>query len=540
MNILDKFKTYFATDNKAPTNSIFGGVTVRDMNVLTLGATFNKSTVNSYLYQASNGDTRYLSALKREVLQEPFISGEYQKVLTKLLNSPFDVIPYPTNSMKPSQINSSESKQAQQVADFVKANILDPDLDIGKVIDVMLYGLMDGVSGLEIISEIIKGKEKIVALNPVPSERIRLMPNSMVLGIQLGEDASVLTPLDNPEVANHFVIMVADHNEINPARRGVLRKVLGAWLTKRYVSEWWNRNAELYGQPLRLAKYPAANEELRATLQKLLQEAGNSPYLVIPEQAQIEFVAGASTPSTDLHEKIIESCNQAISIAILGATQTTTIQKGAGSKASATVHEGVVLNRVEGYASEICAALRSQLIKKLVARNFGDDVAEEYCPILRINVAGYEDLESFSVAIQRLVDTGLPVGQSFVYEKTGIDMPVDEPLLIPVSNPSPAFQPPSQDPEVNQSIQFAAKKVNKKVIALEEQAIKAGMTAGMALIKPYLHILEDAKKDKADLGHVANRVRHEARFNGHTVEEASKVVQAVMIHAALTGYTEKK
>jgi len=362
----------------------------------------------------------------------------------------------------------------------------------------------------------------------------------MTLGIQLTDDVNKLTPLNDPEVANHFIIMLADYNEINPARRGVLRKILGAWLTKRYVSEWWNRNAELYGQPLRLAKYPAANEDLRQTLTQLLKDAGNSPYLVIPEQAQIKFVAGASTPSTDLHEKIIESCNQAISVAILGATQTTTIQKGAGSKASAGVHEGVVLNRVEGYASEICSALRSQLVKKLVARNFGDEVAETYCPVLRINVAGYEDLGPFSEAIQRLVDSGLPITQSFIYEKTGIDMATEgEPTLVPIKAPIPSFgQPPIPDQAL--SVAFATKRANSRVISLEEQAINAGQKAGMDLIKPYLHILEDAKKDKADMGHIANRVRHEARFNGSTVEEASKVVQAVMIHAALTGYTEKK
>src|ERR1035441_7176336 len=81
---------------KPPTSPHFRGPIVQDRSLMLIGVTLNKSVINSFIYQAQQGDPRRFSAFKRELTADPFVSGEINKIKSKLISSPILFSPYPS------------------------------------------------------------------------------------------------------------------------------------------------------------------------------------------------------------------------------------------------------------------------------------------------------------------------------------------------------------------------------------------------------------------------------------------------------------
>src|ERR1035437_6091625 len=146
-----------AASQKPPTTPLFQGATVQDRNLILIGMAINKALINSYLYLAQNGDMRRLSAFKREMLSDPFLSGEINKIKSKLISSPITFGTFPTNLDKPAFVNTSDSKRAHQITDYCKAQLLDSSDMLREAISQLWYGLQDGVAVIEIIAAVENG-----------------------------------------------------------------------------------------------------------------------------------------------------------------------------------------------------------------------------------------------------------------------------------------------------------------------------------------------------------------------------------------------
>ncbi|MBR3648266.1 MAG: DUF935 family protein [Paludibacteraceae bacterium] len=95
---------------------------------------------------------------------------------------------------------------------------------------------------------------------------------------------------------------------------------------------------EIFGQPVRVVKYDAYDKKTQEDLRKVLDESGSSLVMMIPKQADFEMLDGKTSNGTgELQERLINCCNQEMSVAILGNSETTTSSKSSGY-AQAEVH----------------------------------------------------------------------------------------------------------------------------------------------------------------------------------------------------------
>src|ERR1035437_4336958 len=515
------------TGSKVPTKGLYKGASINDRSLTMIGATLNKSVINSFIFSAQQGDMRRFSAFKREMLSDPFLSGEVNKIKSKLISSPITFGTFPTNLDKPAFANTSDSKRAHQITDYCKEQLLDSSDMLREVISKLWYGILDGVAVIEIIAEVQNGKVVLKELVPVPQERIAYIPGTTTLGVQLGEDQAKLTPLD--QLDSNFIVLIADETDPNPAHRGLLRKCVSPWFDSRYVSEWWSRATELNGTPTRVAYYNPSDQDMKAELDSLMAFAGSSTYMVLPEGTHIDHINSINAANTDLYSKKLDACHELISIALLGATQTTQIKPNSGSRASSEVHLAVSSHTINGYALRICATLRDQLISRLVEWQFSEEDSHRFTPTMTIQVMGYEDIEKMAISLPALAASGLPIATSYVYEVLGIPIPDPTEAILkaaPTSTGSPSTSPSKDPPSSDQML--------SQQFSTREQAIEKQV--GDILIGPYSQHIEKLKSEGADLKRIGASLNLFSLSKGESKKKAQEVVQAFMVSEFLKGY----
>ena len=62
--------------------------------------------------------------------------------------------------------------QADEIATFCREQLTDPDLDLPGVVKHALWGLLDGVAPFQVTMEPDGKGYRLVAITPVPSERV--------------------------------------------------------------------------------------------------------------------------------------------------------------------------------------------------------------------------------------------------------------------------------------------------------------------------------------------------------------------------------
>ena len=95
---------------------------------------------------------------------------------------------------------------------------------------------------------------------------------------------------------------------------------------------------EIFGQPVRVIHYDAYDSRTKEEIKKILNDSGSSLAMMIPKQADFQMMDGkTSNGNGDLQMALIRACNEEISIAVLGNSETTSSSESSGY-AQASVH----------------------------------------------------------------------------------------------------------------------------------------------------------------------------------------------------------
>ena len=95
---------------------------------------------------------------------------------------------------------------------------------------------------------------------------------------------------------------------------------------------------EIFGQPVRVIYYDAHDTRTKEDLHKILKDSGGSLAMMIPRQAQFEMLDGKTSNGTgELQTRLINACNEEMSIALLGNSETTVSSSSSGY-AQAEIH----------------------------------------------------------------------------------------------------------------------------------------------------------------------------------------------------------
>jgi phage gp29-like protein len=168
------------------------------------------------------------------------------------------------------------------------------------------------VSGIEFIP----GKE--LDFEPIPRKHIQL-EKKIITTYQLGTEG-----IDYSKISNVWV--VGKKKDF-----GLLLKVAPYGIWKRGSIADWSQYIEIFGQPVRIVRYDAYDEKTQRDAKKALDESGSSLALLLPKQADFEMLDGkGSNANGDLQDKFRIACNEEMSVAILGNTETTMSSKSSG------------------------------------------------------------------------------------------------------------------------------------------------------------------------------------------------------------------
>lgn len=216
-----------------------------------------------------------------------------------------------------------------------------------------------------------------------------------------------------------------------PAAGGLARTVASYHLFKSYVLRDWMGFAEVFGQPLRIGKFPKGADPADVdTLRQALMDLGTDTCAVMPAGMEIIFERAANSGmsgSDDFYLKFAEWLNKEISKVVLGQTMTS---EDGSSLAQAKVHDDVRKDIRNADAQQLADTLNRDLIQPWVDLNFGPRKSEHDYPKLVIDVEDPEDLTALATALTPFIDRGLPVEAAQILDRFNLDEPEKGGVLL--------------------------------------------------------------------------------------------------------------
>ena len=176
---------------------------------------------------------------------------------------------------------------------------------------------------------------------------------------------------------------------------------------------------EIFGQPVRVVKYDAYDTETQKKLRQTLEESGSSLTIMIPKQAEFEMLDGkTSNGNGELQKSLIEVCNQEMSIAILGNSETTTSSNSSGY-AQAAVHQSQQLEITQSDLRYICNILNSEQFLNVLASYGYNVLGGAFCFDEEIDLQKLKSRLDIDIQLANKV----PIADDYWYETYGIPKP---------------------------------------------------------------------------------------------------------------------
>lgn len=233
----------------------------------------------------------------------------------------------------------------------------------------------------------------------------------------------------------------------NPLTSGIAYTAIFYQALKALTARGWAAFAEIFGQPLRLGKYPAGlgNSEQGKkdldVLKRALSGMGQDAWAMIPESLKIDIIeAGARDGSAQVYERLCRFIDEQLAKLTLGGSLTSgTGNTGSGgSQALGVVHDELRADIMRADARSLANTLRRDLVAPFVRWNLGADVA---IPRVQLLIEEAEDLSALTEAVAQLVPLGLRVSQDELRARLNLRTPTDaEEVLSSPSAPSMAGQ----------------------------------------------------------------------------------------------------
>jgi phage gp29-like protein len=221
-----------------------------------------------------------------------------------------------------------------------------------------------------------------------------------------------------------------------PIKGGLARAAAWSFLFSQHVLKDWVGFCEVYGQPIRVGKYPiGTTEDNRSVLKRAVDRIGSDCSAVIPDGMLIEFVEAATKNATgELYNSLCHYLDDRVTIAILGQTLTSgQTQGGGGSMALGKVHNEVRYDLLEADASQLSATLTQQLARPLVDLNLGP--RKKY-PKIELFIKQETDLTALADQLSKLVPLGLRVRQEEIRAKFGFTDPEEGAEILTAPQPT--------------------------------------------------------------------------------------------------------
>ncbi len=229
-------------------------------------------------------------------------------------------------------------------------------------------------------------------------------------------------PVDGIElVPNKFVVHVPQSATAHPQRGGLLRVTALAYLGKNLAMKDWMIFAEIFGMPVRIARYePSATAEEKREMMDMLESLGANAAGVFSRAVDLQIVEANRGQRAAPYERLIEFFNRELSKAWLGQTLTTDTTGARGTFAASTVHEQVRQDILADDLRKEARTVRRDILTPLTRFKFGPDApVPHFRRKLRRSRSASELADLLDTAVNQL---GLRVPADWAHENLALPM----------------------------------------------------------------------------------------------------------------------
>lgn len=201
---------------------------------------------------------------------------------------------------------------------------------------------------------------------------------------------------------------------------GELMSVIPWIITKRQTTGDWAQYAQLFGMPIREYTYDGSDWETMAALKEEAESQGSNGVYFHTSDTVMKLVDPSSrSGSSELYDKLMQKCDEQISILILGNTLTTTVGDS-GSRALGDVHqseEEAIMEDDRGYVLDVLNYEMSPIFAKLGINTEGGEWV--FVQSEKIDRNQQADI------VVKMNSLGLPISDDYLYDTFGIEKPAD-------------------------------------------------------------------------------------------------------------------
>lgn len=491
---------------------------------------------------AQNGDPQRWFALANETLRDAHVRAEIAKA-SEYVGGARLAIQEPEVYRGFKARDTPEAKRANAIAAAVRSELMSPRVNLRASLIRMQRALMlHGVS-VTIVRRTPgagpEGRERLDALLQVPGQRLGW---DWDRGGEMVLRRTALETIDRAllvrDLGDEVIVIVADEDIPDPTLRGMTLGLVTWWLVRDSALRWWVRYAEKFGIPMVWASHPSGNDQAKGKLRALLSGMGPDGFAVVENGTELkELNGGARSASFQTPQEVLfGAAGREISKLVMGHTQTADVQAGTGSKASAVVGDDVSLRLTETRCAILAAAIREQLVRPYVLKNFGEEAAAKYTPDVFFDLEEREDLAVVAEAVDKLADR-MDIAESDVRERTGFRQPQDGEPVLEKKAPPPAL--PGQRGQQPPTGMSRSRGVAGELSSLEAWALARANGTGEELLAPLQDLIDQAERDGATLGQLLARVIQRSGI-APDAPHLMDVLAAVQLEATMRGWNRER
>lgn len=201
---------------------------------------------------------------------------------------------------------------------------------------------------------------------------------------------------------------------------GELMSVIPWIITKRQTTGDWAQYAQIFGMPIREYTYDGSDWD---TMQRLKEEAetqgSNGVYFHTSETAMRLVDPSSRSGSSELYDKLMQKCDEQISILLLGNTLTTAVGDS-GSRALGDVQkseEEAIMEDDRGYILDVLNYEMTPIFAALGLNTEGGEWV--HAQKTKVDKAQQADI------IVKMNAMGLPIDDDYIYETLDIAKPAN-------------------------------------------------------------------------------------------------------------------
>ena len=387
--------------------------------LLQIGSEFTPADVRNLRTRARWGDVRYLCGLYDEFMRlGP--GPQVRKMIEAIRDTEDQYLTTPEDLDDDSGDGGGEDLPAKQAdaakdaRDYVEQVVTPWAEEIkAHMVTAELYGFAAGEIRTDPRGMKWRGewRERIVDFRPIAARRFRLDPVSHEWLLTLDPLSMEGVPV-LPLVQRGKLLWMEVGKDTEPLdQRGLFFQCLVPWAIMQFCVRWRAKRVELYGVPPRIGYTDFSDANTKAEMENMLRNMGAQGFGIFPEGSKVEFVNALAQGRIDPQAEQIEWCARQFDLILLGDTQASGVQVGAGSRTSKKEAIAGFSDLTNARARKIATQVfNRQLIPGLVLRNIGEAVAAENSPIMTSAVVEEDDAKA-------LADTALALAQAGYGEK---------------------------------------------------------------------------------------------------------------------------